>query len=169
MSSAANSTSDLNDHGDDDIFDWDKKAQGLLLSAYFYGYIFPNLLGGILAEIYGARKVIFIAMLSSSIVTLLSPFAAHDNFLYMFIMRLVLGFLAGFFYPASHQLISKWSVQEEKGKFVSCLLGGVFGSVVGFPLTGYLVENYSWRAGFQVIKFFTLKIKINFSSFRFLH
>lgn len=33
-----------------DTFNWSKADQGLLLSAYFYGYIFPNLLGGVLSE-----------------------------------------------------------------------------------------------------------------------
>lgn len=133
-----------------DTFNWDKQAQGLLLSAYFYGYIFPNLLGGSLAEIFGGRIVIFIAMFLSAVITALSPFAAQDNFIYMFIMRLVLGILAGFFYPASHQLISKWSPPEEKGKFVFTLMGGIFGTVVSWPLTGFLVEHYGWRLGFHV-------------------
>lgn len=147
MSTTSNATTA---HGDDDTFEWDKKSQGLLLSAYFYGYIFPNLLGGSLAEIYGARKVIFIAMFLSSVVTSLSPFAASDNFIFMFIMRMILGILAGFFYPASHQLISKWSPPDEKGKFVFTLMGGIFGTVISWPLTGYLAENYGWRTGFHI-------------------
>lgn len=76
-----------------DTFNWSKKDQGLLLSAYFYGYIFPNLLGGFLSEKFGGRKVIFIAMLLSSVVTGLSPFAASDNFIFMFSARVVLGVL----------------------------------------------------------------------------
>lgn len=77
----------------DDKFNWSKKDQGLLLSAYFYGYIFPNLLGGFLSEKFGGRKVIFVGMFLSAIVTGLSPFAANDNFIFMFAARLVLGVL----------------------------------------------------------------------------
>ena len=77
----------------DDSFDWSKKDQGLLLSAYFYGYIFPNLLGGFLSERFGGRIVIFLAMFISGIVTGISPFTASDNFIYMFTARLVLGIL----------------------------------------------------------------------------
>lgn len=150
----SNTTSDLSTASEllfnDDTFHWDKKAQGLLLSSYFYGYIFPNLLGGSLAEIYGGRKVIFAAMFLSAVITAISPFAAHDNFIYMFIMRLVLGILAGFFYPASHQVISKWAPPDEKGKFVFALMGGVFGTVITWPLTGFLIEHFGWRMGFHV-------------------
>jgi ACS family sodium-dependent inorganic phosphate cotransporter len=99
---------------------------------------------------YGARKVIFIAMFLSAVITSISPFAANDNFIFMFIMRLILGVLAGFFYPASHQLISKWAPIDEKGKFVFTLMGGIFGTLVTWPLTGYLAEHHGWRSGFHI-------------------
>lgn len=91
MTKASNVTMDNSTDSADDHFDWSKKQEGLLLSAYFYGYIFPNLLGGYLAERFGGRKVIFIGLFSSAIITGLSPLAASDNFLFMFASRLVLG------------------------------------------------------------------------------
>lgn len=154
----SNSTDIHKQHFIDDHYAWNKKDQGLLLSAYFYGYIFPNLLGGSLASIYGGRIVIFITMFISAIITVLSPFAANNNFVYMFIMRLILGIMAGFLYPAEHQLISKWSPPDEKGKFVSTLLGGIFGTLVTWPITGYLSEHYGWRFGFFVPAAFALVI-----------
>ena len=75
----------------DDHFNWSKKDQGLLLSAYFYGYIFPNLLGGMFSDRFGGRLVIFTGMVLSAVVTGLSPLAASDNFTFMFIARVILG------------------------------------------------------------------------------
>jgi MFS transporter, ACS family, solute carrier family 17 (sodium-dependent inorganic phosphate cotransporter), other len=83
----------FSDDGNFDHFDWSKKEQGLLLSAYFYGYIFPNLLGGVLSQKFGGRIVIFIAMFLSAIITGLSPLAASDNFIFMFGSRVVLGIM----------------------------------------------------------------------------
>lgn len=77
----------------DDSFNWSKTDQGLLLSAYFYGYIFPNLLGGMLAGQFGGRIVIFTGMFLSSVVTGLSPLTASDNFIFMFASRFILGVL----------------------------------------------------------------------------
>jgi ACS family sodium-dependent inorganic phosphate cotransporter len=160
--SAFNESADIykQPHLNDDHYAWNKKDQGLLLSAYFYGYIFPNLLGGSLSDLYGGRKVIFITMFLSALITALSSLAADDNFIYMFIMRLALGIMGGFLYPAEHQLISKWSPVEEKGKFVSTLLGGIFGTLITWPVTGFLAEHYGWRFGFYVPAVFAFFISI---------
>lgn len=85
--------SEIGSVGVDDRFNWSKKDQGLLLAAYFYGYIFPNLLGGFLSEKFGGRKVIFLGLFLSSIITGLTPFTANDNFVFTFAARLLLGIL----------------------------------------------------------------------------
>ena len=72
-------------------YSWSKYEQSLLLGSYFWGYIFPNLMGGFLAERYGGRNVIFITLFLSALVTAASPLAANDNFVFMFGARLVLG------------------------------------------------------------------------------
>lgn len=96
-SAAKNGTDSLaqlsSETGIHDTFNWSKTDQGLLLSAYFYGYIFPNLLGGFLSEKFGGMKVIFTTMFLSAVITGLSPFAASDNFAYMFAARLLLGIM----------------------------------------------------------------------------
>jgi MFS transporter, ACS family, solute carrier family 17 (sodium-dependent inorganic phosphate cotransporter), other len=49
---------------------------------------------------------------------------------------------------------------EEKGKFVSALLGGTLGTVVTFPLTGYIIEKFGWRYGFYGAAAFALFISL---------
>jgi len=49
-----------------------------------------------------------------------------------------------------HCLVSKWSPPEEKGKFVSALLGGLLGTVVTWSMLGVIIENYGWKLGFYV-------------------
>ena len=74
-------------------YNWSNHEQNLLLGGYFYGYLLPNLCGGIVAEKYGGRNVIFIVLFASSMITALSPLSANDNFWYMFIARVTLGLL----------------------------------------------------------------------------
>lgn len=77
-------------------FNWNKRDQGLLLGAYFYGYIFPNLFGGFLAQKFGGRVVIFCTMFMSAIATAASALHVDENisFYYIFTLRLVLGIFA---------------------------------------------------------------------------
>lgn len=51
-------------------------------------------------------------------------------------------------YPALHNLIARWAPPDEKGKFVSALLGGTFGTVVTWSFTGYLIEKCGWKWAF---------------------
>lgn len=44
--------------------------------------------------------------------------------------------LKGVLYPALHNLISKWAPPSERGKFISALLGGTFGTVITWPVAG---------------------------------
>lgn len=74
-----------------DTYRWSNYEQNLLLSAYFCGYVGPNLIAGMLAERFGGKILIFVVFLLSSIITALSPLTASDNFEYMFWARLLLG------------------------------------------------------------------------------
>lgn len=89
-------------------FNWSKTDQGLLLSAYFYGYIFPNLFGGFLAQKFGGRIVIFLTMFLSAIITAISAFEVHieESFIFIFTLRVLLGI-----FGVSHdnlQLVYNW-------------------------------------------------------------
>ena len=57
-------------------FDWNAKEQGMVLGAFYYGYIFTMLPGGYLAERYGAKWVIFMTVSLASVCSILSPIAA---------------------------------------------------------------------------------------------
>lgn len=74
-------------------FNWSKTDQGYLLGAYFYGYLFPNLFGGILAQKFGGRVLIFGTLILSSLITATSALHIdeHFSFYYIFTLRLVLG------------------------------------------------------------------------------
>lgn len=56
----------------------------------------------------------------------------------------------GFLFPALHALVAHWAPPQEKGKFVSALLGGAIGTVVTWSLTGPLIENFGWDYAFYI-------------------
>lgn len=73
-------------------YQWSSYEQNLLLSAYFCGYIAPNLIAGVIAERFGGRIVIFLIFLVSSVITALVPYLTSSDFTYLFLSRLALGF-----------------------------------------------------------------------------
>ncbi|XP_026495630.2 uncharacterized transporter slc-17.2-like [Vanessa tameamea] len=131
-------------------FDWSAQKQAYVLSSYFWGYAITSLLSGTAAELWGPRKIVFLTMLISSVLTILTPQAAIWDYSLLVGTRFVIGLLSGFLFPALHSLVARWAPPAEKGKFVSSLLGGAIGTVVTWSLTGPLIENFGWSYAFYV-------------------
>lgn len=66
----------------------------------------------------------------------------------------------GVLFPCLHSLISKWSPPDEKGKFVSALMGGSLGTIVTWPLAGLIVETLGWIYAFYIPALFTILLTI---------
>lgn len=61
--------------GEKPAFDWDSQQQGLILSTFFYGYIFTQIPGGWLANKLGGKRVFGYGILASSVLALITPAA----------------------------------------------------------------------------------------------
>lgn len=57
-------------------------------------------------------------------------------------------------YPCCHSLVSRWAPPDEKGKFVAALMGGTFGTVITWPISGLIVENMGWDWAFYLVGIF---------------
>lgn len=56
-----------------DGYDWSEALQGVILSAFFWGYVITHIPGGILAEKFGGKWALSLGILSTAIFTLLTP------------------------------------------------------------------------------------------------
>lgn len=73
-------------------YDWDEKTQGLLLSAFYYGYVLTHLPGGLLAEKFGGKWTLGLSLLSTSVATVLTPWVVSMwGAVGLFIIRVVEG------------------------------------------------------------------------------
>lgn len=104
-------------------FPWDSYQRNFVLGCFFWGYILTELPGGRLAELIGGRRVFGHSMLWASLLTLITPLAAHINYVVLIVVRVVLGFMLGASWPAIHPVAAVWIPPMERSKFMSNMMG----------------------------------------------
>lgn len=72
-------------------FDWTAQQQAYVLSGYFWGYAITCLVGGTAAERWGPRRVVFVTMLLSSVMTVLAPQASRIHYAVLVGLRFITG------------------------------------------------------------------------------
>ncbi|XP_030764010.1 putative inorganic phosphate cotransporter isoform X2 [Sitophilus oryzae] len=135
-------------------FDWDEKTQGIVLGAFFYGYVLTQVPGGRMAELFGGKLVYGIGVLITAIFTLLSPIAARINFPLFIIVRVLEGMGEGVTFPSMHAMLAKWVPPLERSKFGAYVYAGAnFGTIISLPLSGWLCSleyDGGWPLAFYI-------------------
>lgn len=72
-------------------FDWDEKTQGVVLGAFFYGYMANCFLGGRAAEYLGGRVVYGIGVVLPSFLTLFTSLCVHTSKELFIVLRVLEG------------------------------------------------------------------------------
>ena len=123
---------------------------GVILSAFGLGYIVLTVLGGWLVDLWGARKVWPLAAIGWSICAGLLGVAT--GFWGFIGLRFLLGVTEGPHFPAMSRSISNWLSPMERARALSLGLVAIpLSSVIGAPVTSYLVADYGWRMMFFII------------------
>ena len=96
---------------------WDPATQGTVLSAFFVGYLATQVLGGRLADRFGGKVVLGIGVLSWSLFTLVTPFAALGGFTALLFARVGMGVGEGVTFPSIYSLFGRWLPKAESVPF----------------------------------------------------
>lgn len=133
----------------DGNFDWDNKEQGLILGAFYCGYIVTQIPAGFLAEKYGGKWFYGLGVLCTSVFTLLTPVAAEVGVVLLVLCKVLSGLGEGMTFPAMHAMVSRWAPLGERSKFVTFIASGAqFGTFVGLSISGVLAAHISWPSLF---------------------
>ncbi|CAK9809364.1 Putative inorganic phosphate cotransporter [Anthophora plagiata] len=129
----------------DGPFVWNEPLQGLILSAYFWGYMLSLLPGGRMADLLSAKWVMNGSVLLNVVGSMLSPVAAEMHYTLFIAMRFIQGIGGGVTFPAMHAMVAKWAPPNERSILASIVYAGTaLGTVISILLTGLLAANLDW-------------------------
>ncbi|XP_037031059.1 sialin-like, partial [Bradysia coprophila] len=129
---------------------WSAYEQSLVIGSYFWGVVVTTFIAGVLAERYGARKVVGVGLTAAAILSGVTPVAA--NYLWLSIgVRFGSGMAMATISPSMQSLISNWAPPNEKGKFLSAYMANGLGTVIDWSMSGFIIEYYGWHYGFYVV------------------
>ncbi|XP_017764817.1 PREDICTED: putative inorganic phosphate cotransporter [Eufriesea mexicana] len=136
---------------EDGPFVWNEPLQGLILSAYFWGYMASLLPGGRMAELLSAKWVMNGSVLLNLVASILSPVAAQMHYSAFIVMRIIQGIGGGVTFPAMHVMVAKWAPPNERSVLASIIYAGTaLGTVISILLTGILAANLEWMWIFYI-------------------
>jgi MFS family permease len=152
-------------------YKWDSAYTGIVLSSFFYGYLCTQVVGGSLAEKYGAKWVtnymlLFVHLCSSGLLCWCICHRTNDHCNsigceFSFFAHWCSSFRRSFrskfhhsikwhpnpqmqamTYPAMHAMIGAWAHPNERTQFATVIYAGAFvGTVVSLPLSGALCAS----------------------------
>ncbi|XP_046751246.1 putative inorganic phosphate cotransporter isoform X2 [Diprion similis] len=135
-------------------YDWDESLQGLILSSFYWGYVLTHIPGGVMSEKFGGKYSLGLGILSTGILTLLTPVAVESGGApALIVLRFFMGLGEGTTFPAVNALLAQWTPPSERSKIGAMVFAGAqIGTVVANALSGVLLR-YSplgWRSVFYV-------------------
>ncbi|KAJ8946324.1 hypothetical protein NQ318_004213 [Aromia moschata] len=132
-------------------YNWTDKS--IMLSAFFWGYILPQVGAGWLANNYGPKWFLVGAMSICSLFGLLLPsMAAMFGSKGVMASRAIQGLSQGFIFPSTHNLLAQWVPPNERSRLGTFVYAaGPFGTVVSMLVTGLISSSwYGWPLVFYL-------------------
>lgn len=127
---------------------------GRIFTAFLLGYTLFQIPAGVLADRFGARRVLSIATWLWAAITILQVLAGWGPFEMVMtfsittfmIFRFLLGIAESPKFPGSAQCVSRWIPTQFQGRANSIVLSSVgLGSALTPPLVSYVMVHAGWR------------------------
>jgi ACS family sodium-dependent inorganic phosphate cotransporter len=128
---------------------WNETQKGLILSSFYIGYMLLMLVAGALANRFGGRIVLGVAVIWWSLFTAFTPPAALISLTALVAARIALGAGEAAVFPAAMTMIGRWVPATQRSRAVALIVSTAsLSTVCALPMTGWLVHVYGWPVPF---------------------
>ena len=123
---------------------------GLVFSAFAYPYAVFQIVGGAMADKWGARRTLFICGLIWAAATVATGFVG--GVVSLFLARFALGFGEGATFPTATRAMQSWVAKDQRG-FAQWITHSFarFGNAITPPLVVLMMAYVGWRGAFVVL------------------
>ena len=134
------------------------QEMGWIFSAFVVGYALFQIPGGWLADRWGARVVLTIALFWWSICTALTAMVATSSLVglvglvgALMLVRFCLGMGEAVALPAFNRAVTNWFPADARGFGIGVAIGGIgLGSAVTPPIAAWVMVNWGWQTVFYL-------------------
>lgn len=145
-------------------FGWSDREVGangeLLLGAFFLSYAFSNMLLSPIAERFGAKHSVMLAIAAFSLFTFLSA-PLGQSLVALISLRLLLGLGEGVHIPMLSAITSRWFPPQERSRANAIWTAGILIATATAPLLLVpLIQAVGWRSMFAVLGIVGMLISI---------
>jgi ACS family sodium-dependent inorganic phosphate cotransporter len=124
---------------------WSETQKGAVLSSFFIGYMVMMLASSALANRFGGKLVLGVAVVWWSAFTALTPSAAVISLSTLICARIGLGMGEAAVFPACINMIGRWVPPLQRSRGVALVTSAApLSTVFALPLTGYLIHRFGW-------------------------
>ncbi|KAL9982328.1 hypothetical protein ACROYT_G004357 [Oculina patagonica] len=132
-------------------FKWEPELKGVILGAFYYGYMVFQIPGGWLALRVGGARLFGAAILTASVFTLLTPMATRWSPAALILLRILEGLVLGVLFPCNHAMWSRWAPSAERTTLVTVsITGASIGYLLTMPVSG-LLTKYGFDGGWASV------------------
>jgi D-galactonate transporter len=122
---------------------------GVVMSAFFWSYALLQLPAGMLADRFGQKKILGLAVLWWSLATAVTGFAI--GFKSLVALRVMLGIGEAGAYPSNAGIASRWFPRNERATVAGIFdSGSKLGGAVALPLIAVMLAAFDWKVTFAI-------------------
>lgn len=134
------------------------QQMGWVFSAFVIGYALFQIPAGWLADRWGARVILTVALIWWSVCTAFTAIAAVSSLASLFgivgalmVVRFSLGVGEAVALPAFNRAVTNWFPAEARGLGIGIAIGGIgLGSAMTPPIAAWVMVNWGWQTVFYL-------------------